>query len=179
MIGKSMARGDDESTPSAGAEAEGRSVGTRGWFIISECHWLTIIGELRSLWFAIIYRFCNPKFNKNNFLVLRSNSFLPEMGFCHPKKDIFVSLAAKKGNSLFWCPKKENLLFWCLKKENCFFGAKKGKILLFWSFLVSKNCLLVRPRKLSFGWNCSLNGILVPQKESLLSKGLFMLLDFF
>ena len=27
MIGKSMARGDDESTPSAGAEAEGRSVG--------------------------------------------------------------------------------------------------------------------------------------------------------
>ena len=54
MIGKSMARGQDQSTPSAGAEAEGRSVGTRGWFIISECHWLTIIGELRSLWFIII-----------------------------------------------------------------------------------------------------------------------------
>ena len=72
MIGKSMARGDDESTPSAGAEAEGRSVGTRGWFIISECHWLTIIGELRSLWFAIIYCFCNPKSkkHKNNFLAL-------------------------------------------------------------------------------------------------------------
>ena len=29
MIGKSMARGEDQSTPSAGAEAEGRSVGTR------------------------------------------------------------------------------------------------------------------------------------------------------
>ena len=27
---KIKARGDDESTPSAGAEAEGRSVGTRG-----------------------------------------------------------------------------------------------------------------------------------------------------
>ena len=64
MIGKSMARGDDESTPSAGAEAEGRSVGTRGWFIISECHWLTIIGELRSLWFTIIFSFCNPKREK-------------------------------------------------------------------------------------------------------------------
>ena len=57
-----MARGDDESTPSAGAEAEGRSVGTRGWFIISECHWLTIIGELRSLWFIIINRFRNPNY---------------------------------------------------------------------------------------------------------------------
>ena len=64
MIGKSMARGDDESTPSAGAEAEGRSVGTRGWFIISECHWLTIMGELRSLWFTIISSFCNPKREK-------------------------------------------------------------------------------------------------------------------
>ena len=54
MIGKSMARGQDQSTPSAGAEAEGRSVGTRSWLILSECHWLTIIGELRSLWFIII-----------------------------------------------------------------------------------------------------------------------------
>ena len=35
--------------------------GTRGWFIISECHWLTIIGELRSLWFTIISSFCYPK----------------------------------------------------------------------------------------------------------------------
>ena len=61
MIGKSMARGDDESTPSAGAEAEGRSVGTRGWFIISECHWLTIIGELRSLWFIIIFNLRRAK----------------------------------------------------------------------------------------------------------------------
>ena len=49
-----MARGQDQSTPSAGAEAEGRSVGTRSWLILSECHWLTIIGELRSLWFIII-----------------------------------------------------------------------------------------------------------------------------
>ena len=73
MIGKSMARGDDESTPSARAEAEGRSVGTRGWFIISECHWLTIIGELRSLWFAIIYCFRNPKCAKIFFV--NSNIF--------------------------------------------------------------------------------------------------------
>ena len=49
-----MARGQDQSTLSAGAEAEGRSVGTRSWLILSECHWLTIIGELRSLWFIII-----------------------------------------------------------------------------------------------------------------------------
>ena len=28
--------------------------GTRSWLILSECHWLTIIGELRSLWFIII-----------------------------------------------------------------------------------------------------------------------------
>ena len=55
-----MALGDDESTPRAYATAFGLRSGTRGWFIISSCHWLTIIGELRSLWFAIRYRFCNP-----------------------------------------------------------------------------------------------------------------------
>ena len=40
--------------------SEGQSIG-RSWLILSECHWLTIIGELRSLWFIIICRFRNPK----------------------------------------------------------------------------------------------------------------------
>ena len=68
---------------------------------------------------------------KKCFLVLRSNSFLPEMGFCHPKKEIFLFLAAKKGNLLFLAAKKGNLLFWQPKKEIVFFGAQKRKIFFF------------------------------------------------
>ena len=96
-----------------------------------------------------------------------------------PKRGFFPFLGTKKEDFPFLGTKKDDFLFWLPKKKISFFGCQKNKNLFFWSFLVSKNCLLVRPRKLSFGWNCSLNGILVPQKESLLSKGLFMLLDFF
>ena len=66
---------------------------------------------------------CPDMDHKIPFLVLRSNSFLPEMGFCHPKKEIFVFLAAKKGNLLFWQPKKEIIFFGAQKRKIFFFGA--------------------------------------------------------
>ena len=115
-----------------------------------------------------------------DFLGLTEQFFSTRNGFLPPKKVKSSFLVPKKVKSSFLVPKKGKSTFLVPKKgKSAFLVPKKGKIPLFWSFLVSKNCLLVRPRKFSFGWNCSLNGILVPQKESLLSKGLFMLLDFF
>ena len=100
--------------------------------------------------------------NNGTFLVLRSNSFPPEMDFYHPKKKSFgflvpkkvkpSFLVPKKGKSSFLVPKKGKSTFLVPKKgKSAFLVPKKGKIPLFWSFLVSKNCLLVRPRKFSFG----------------------------
>ncbi len=87
------------------------------------------------------------------FLVLRSNSFPPEMDFYHPKKKNIVFLVPKKVKPSFLVPKKGKSSFLVPKKGKYAFlvPKKRGKNPLFWSFLVSKNRLLVRPRKLSFG----------------------------
>ena len=69
--------------------------------------------------------------NKNLFikiiLVLRSNSFPPEMGFYHPKKESYVFLVPKKVKS-FLVPKKVKSSFLAPKKgESAFLMPKKGK----------------------------------------------------
>ena len=94
----------------------------------------------------------HERVEKSHFLVLRSNSFPPEMDFYHPKKKSFGFLVPKKVKPSFLVPKKVKSSFLVPKKgKSAFLVPKKGKNPLFWSFLVSKNRLLVRPRKLSFG----------------------------
>ena len=44
--------------------------GTRSWLILSECHWLTIIGELRSLWFIIIFNLHRAKISFSSTLFI-------------------------------------------------------------------------------------------------------------
>ena len=87
-----------------------------------------------------------------SFLGLTEQFFSTRNGFLPPKKVKSSFLVPKKVKSSFLVPKKGKSTFLVPKKgKSAFLVPKKGKIPLFWSFLVSKNCLLVRPRKFSFG----------------------------
>ena len=69
------------------------------------------------------------------FLVLRSNSFPPEMDFYHPKKKSFGFLVPKKVRPSFLVPKKGKSSFLVPKKvKSSFLVPKKGKS----AFLVPK-----------------------------------------
>ena len=86
------------------------------------------------------------------FLGLTEQFFSTRNGFLPPKKGELWFLVPKKVKSSFLVPKKGKSAFLVPKKgKSAFMVPKKGKNPLFWLFLVSKNRLLVRPRKLSFG----------------------------